>query len=188
MNTSYKIGIPSYIINSVFAFQQKEYWCWTASITNILRAYGIYNVSQEQFAKNVCGVDVRGNACDCAATDFDITQSLNFYGDDQYGDHFTVQAPLIQYSPDINKIYDELNNNKPILVAYYSNSMEMGHAVIITGGECVVQDGVTYVTKLYIRDPSPDSLNKLYNGRKEVNNVQNFLNAIYAHWYVDVYK
>jgi len=66
--------------------------------------------------------------------------------------------------------------------------MPMGHAVIITGCECEVRNGITYVTKLFLRDPAPDVLNRVFNGRKEINDVTAFLNAIYAYWYVGVYR
>jgi hypothetical protein len=187
-NYKYQTGISSQIMNAVYAHQQKEYWCWTASITNVLRAYGINNVSQQQFAKNVCGVDIHGKTCDCPATNYDITRSLNFRGYDQYGKSFKVNAPLRVAKLDINKLHKELNSNKPVLVAYRNNSMPMGHAIIITGCECEVKMGTTYITKLFIRDPAPDPINKLYNGRKEIKNVTGFLNTVYAHWYIDVYK
>lgn len=186
-NRKYQVGISSQIMNAVYAYQQKEYWCWTASITNILRAYGINNVSQEQFAQNICGVDLWGNACDCPATNYEVTKSLNFRGTDQNFRSFEIKAPLNEFSPNIDRLYKELSENKPVLVAYKTNTF-IGHAVAVTGCECEVRNGTTYVTKLFIRGPSPDTINKICNGKKEVKDVQAFLKRIYAHWYVAVYK
>ena len=187
-NNAYQVGISTQILNAVYAYQEKEYWCWTASITNILRAYGIRNISQEDFAQNICGVDLWGNACNCPATTYEITRSLNFRGHDQYYSPFRVEAPLHLTQPKIDKLYEELSAKRPILVAYGANYVQMGHAVIITGCECEIRGGGTYVTKLFLRDPAPNALNKLFNGRKEVTDVPAFLKTVYAHWYVSIYK
>jgi hypothetical protein len=41
----------------------------------------------------------------------------------------------------------------------------MGHTVVITGCECKVRNSAIYITKLFTRDPAPDVLMRVFNGR-----------------------
>lgn len=181
--TTYQIGVSRRLMNTVYAKQQSEYLCWAASITNILKAYGIYNITQQQFATRICGVKAN-----CPATNYDISRSLNFSGYDQNGYYFEVKAPLGYYKPNLSRLFEEIDLKKPVLVAYQYPNMQMGHAVLITGCEYQIRNGRKYITKLILRDPSPDIINQIYNGRKEITDVTGFLNSIYAHWFVNVYK
>jgi hypothetical protein len=166
--------------------QQKLFWCWTAYINMILKLWEIRNVTQEEFAEKVCGIDRYGHACNCGSSSTDISRSLNFRGYDQSGMPFRVNTPLIESSPETTIIFYELLTPRPVLVAYRIPNSTLGHAVIIMGCEYYYEDGMYYITKLVIRDPSPDFVNIISQGRKEItgNDVAFFLRSIYAHWYV----
>lgn len=184
----YTTGISTNLLNAVYAPQKKDYWCWSASITMILNAYGIQNVSQTSFARDVCGIDEYGRACNCGATDLDISRSLNLNGRDQHGRQFQVKAPLYTSTPSLTRIFNELENQRPVLVAYRYAGMPMKHAVIITGAEYHIQNNTKYISKLIIRDPDPDIWNQMNDGRKEITDVTGFLNSVKAHWYIHINK
>ncbi len=185
---TYNTGISTNLLNAVYAPQKKDYWCWSASITMILNAYGIRNVNQHSFARVVCGIDKNGRAYNCGATNLDISRSLNLNGRDQYGQHYQVKAPLYTAAPNLTRLFNELENKKPVLVAYRYPNMPMKHAVVITGAEYYIENNTNYVTKLIIRDPDPNFWNQLNDGRKEITDVPGFLNSVKAHWYITVYK
>lgn len=186
-SNTYQIGIPSNIMNQVYALQRKTLWCWSTCIEIVLKAYGI-RADQSQIAKIVCPVDYFGFPINCAADQNEITKALRLSGFDIYGNKFKVIASLKKHPVNLSRLYVEIMNNKPVIVAYKSGKMQMGHAVIISGAECRVIGGEIIIEKLFIRDPDSAILNQINNGRKVITSVAEFIDSIYAHWYIDIEK
>ena len=183
----YVAGIPSWKMNQVYASQKKDKWCWSASISMVLDSHDLA-VSQEVIARDICGVDFFGNSRNCPASPFQISRSINVNGTDALGRNFRVIAPLRKNRPDIFALINELKNDRPVIVAYYNPDFKSSHAIVITGCKFIVKNGVTYLTKLYVRDPWKTSETQLTNGRRVIGKVDAFFNVIHSYWYIQVQK
>lgn len=181
----YDVGISSDMLNQVYAHQNKTQWCWSASISMVLRYYG-FEISQHEFAQQVCGVDIFGNPGNCPAYPTEISRALNVYGNDDNGKAFAVEAPLRSGSPDLSFMLEQLLCDRPIIIGYYNPDFRSGHAVVITGCRCEDIGGTTYIRQLYVRDPWKDAANIIHRGRKVIDNVPEFLSRVHSHWYVEV--
>lgn len=176
------IGANSVTFNSVYAHQKKPNLCWAACIEMVSRYYGI-SVSQNEFAKQYCGVDFWGNAKDCPASVDVITKSLNWC----YKTH-CIGTTAFYGSPDLNYLFALIESGQPIIVAYSQGEYMPGHAVLITGLSYIKKGFTNEIQSIVVRDPDPNKYNRLLNGRKEYSNPQAFLGKIYAWWYPTVSK
>lgn len=187
MRRKFKAGIPSWRMKQAYAPQQRDQWCWSASISMILSAYEI-KVHQYTLARDICGIDRNGRAINCPALPFEISQAINLHGHDDNGIYFKIDAPLRSNTPDIIELINELIARRPVLVAYYNPGGRSSHAIVLTGCEYETEGDWVYLTKLIARDPEDNFWNTFENGRREIKNVKGFLNSIHSHWYVKVYK
>jgi len=181
----YYDGIDSTVFDNVYAEQRNTQWCAAACIEMIGRLYGV-NVSQEELAKNHCGIDMYGNAYNCPATIEVISSNLNFCRSNRCAQTLCIKPSLEKGQPNANRVICELQRGNPIMIGHAVPNSNVGHAVLITGAEWSCQNGKHLIHKLILRDPWPSRENKLSNGRIVVNAPRNFVNTIYAHWYISV--
>ena len=172
-------GIETGIFNTVYAKQKQANLCWAASIEMALKYYGL-DISQDEFAAELCGVDIWGNACDCPGPTDIITKNLNRC----YVTH-CLNSQSNSGTPNAAYLFQLLKDNKPVIVGYHTGG-SVGHAVLVTA--------VTYERTVFgdipfsitVRDPDPDPMNQLRYGKKTYR-ISEFLPLIY-HWWVPSVK
>jgi hypothetical protein len=140
-----------------FGRQRSQNWCWAASLQTLIRFHGL-PVTQEQIVTRSFG----GLIDRPASSAFEIAASVN-------GWMFTdgVRASMIQAvgddsSPDGLRIRDELENDRPGILALANETGGGGHAFVITSLTYrVVPNGLGGMTiapmSVKLRDPWPES-------------------------------
>lgn len=166
------IGIPHQIVQRHFAFQEGPQYCWAACTQMVLSLYG------EERAQS--DIDVRGNG-------------LNLFGwfPDRSGNRYSIENNFNDIfisrfrctsedgAPDLNKLFDELQNNRPMIAAYWENP-ESHHAVLLYGAEYNQVNDRVFVHKIHVADPFP--------GRGLVYwDVTQFLPSMSSHWLIQRY-
>lgn len=171
------IGIPTEIFDFVAASQERDMWCWAASIQMILNFYGV-PVNQEQIVSRTYGLPLNEPGTDQA-----ISASLNGWGINANGRHFTVQSSVAAGPPSPAILFRELSHGRPILLTFNPGAL-IGHAVVITSASRIR----TVVTSLVYRDPAPTLENRANKGRVELfkNDLAQFLPYVRSHWLVSV--
>jgi hypothetical protein len=171
------IGISTEIFDFVAASQERDMWCWAASIQMILNFYGV-PVNQEQIVSRTCGLPLNE-----PGTDHAISASLNGWGINANGRRFTVQSCVAAGPPSPAILFRELSRGRPILLTFNPGAA-VGHAVVITGASSTR----AVVTSLVYRDPAPTLENLANKGRVELftNDLAQFLPYVRSHWLVSV--
>jgi hypothetical protein len=178
------VGIPSNVFNYSSASQQKDQWCWAASIQMIFNYYGV-NISQDQIVARSYGQDpATGELPDWPGSFQIITQNLNNWSVDNNGIPYTVGASLFWQAPSPVYLIQELTQQRPVLIAYMSGPNTQ-HAVVITGCSYIQTSNGPFIQTVIVRDPWPSQENILNKGRVEYPGI-NLANSITAHWYVRV--
>jgi len=177
----FKVGIDTSRFDKVYAKQENSMWCWAACLEMIMRHNGV-NISQDEFAKHSCGVNWQGIPNNCPASFNVITNYLNSFWFDAT-DEYCLSASLNYGTPDLFRVYNELNLGNPVVVSYRNSNAVIGHAVLITGIEGYFLHDSMFVTKFIIRDPWPRLESYFTRGRIEKNNAREFANSISAHWF-----
>lgn len=187
MITRYEIGVDSSIMNTVYAHQQNSMWCWASGIQMALDVSGL-SVSQKEFTRDLCGVDVFGRINNCPASNDEITAYLNGCGWDNYGMQYCVKARLHSIELNATHIIDNLNEGYPIIVAFREPFARYGHVVLISGAD-VSEDlytGIITIYRLIVRDPANTIPNRMRKGRYYVS-AADFIRKIYSWWTPRVY-
>jgi hypothetical protein len=160
------VGIPSNVFNFYSAAQQKDEWCWAASIQMVLNYYGI-NIRQDQIVARSYGVDpATGDIPDQPGSLQTVTANLNNWSIDNSGTRYVVRAAFSYGAPSAAYLIQELSAQRPILVSYMP-SPSSGHAVVITGCSYIPTMGGPLIRSIIIRDPWPSDDNIQNDGRVE---------------------
>jgi len=149
----YAVGIPSEIVesgcNPSFRGRQRQSkWCWAASTQMLLNLHG-FPVSQEQIVKKIYGalVDQVGTAQQVAA-------AMEGWKADVKGRPRYISAKIL--SVDLRTMFDELSQGYPTVVMLkHPNNSAGGHALLLTGMEYRMYNGMPVVEKVHLRDPLP---------------------------------
>ncbi len=184
---TYSAGIDTRNFNIIYSHQRQTNWCAAACIQTIAAHYGI-EISQEDLARNHCATDHFNNPRNCPATDYVITGNLNFCHNIYHNQlkRVCISSTLEKGDIDFNAVIRELQENRPVMVAYRPQGSSIGHAVIITGITWQCDNGIHYIQQLVIRDPWPSQENINNYGRKVITNVRDFESRIFSHWYISI--
>jgi len=161
-------SLDEFSVSENFNFQETPVWCWAASIEMCLDYYG-FDVSQPEIVARTFG-----GAIPAAGNWIQITQNLNYVGQDAKGKNVLVSASVYWGSPSSEVIVNHLKNNNPIIMAFHNPSTFIGHAVVITGVEYSVINGRVKIHNVTVRDPFPYSPAHVANGGRVTypNNIQ----------------
>jgi hypothetical protein len=108
--------------------QEKTNWCWAASIQSIFLTKGL-EVTQSKIVTAAYGSPVNRTA-----PGFDRTlKVLNGLAVSTDGSTWEVSASAGNTFPNANWLYNELQNNKPVMIWYQDNTSN--HSIIINGGK-----------------------------------------------------
>lgn len=149
--------------------QHKPYWCWAASISMVLNHLGV-NVAQEEVVARTYGWGVNGDPPNLTANPQQITNNLNSW----IGNSYRVNSTWISGSPTIEILMRELQNNRPIIIAYDR------HAVLLTGINYNVNPGGISINQVVVRDPWPTPLTIANQGR--IVYAGQFINRVHNYW------
>jgi Papain-like cysteine protease AvrRpt2 len=178
------VGIPRQSFDFYAASQQKDEWCWAASIQMVLNYYGV-NIVQSEIVSRSYGIDpVSGDFPDWPGSYDLITRNLNNWSIDNSGQRYLVSANSYQGAPNPTELVQELSAQRPILVSYMP-SPTSGHAVVITGCSFYPMPNGPLIQSIIVRDPWPSAENIQNEGRVE---FQAFALAklMTAHWVIRV--
>jgi len=181
------VGIPTSHMDFFASRQIGKQWCWAASIKMVLNAYSIA-ITQKQIVQRTYGSSANGNLPDWPATYKTIHKNLNNWSFDKNGQKYSVKATIGFGRPSHIWLINELNSQRPVIIAYKSGPIT-GHAVVLTGlafAIKTIKPATITVNKLIYRDPWPDKENIQNKGRKEVSGL--FANKIEAYWSIRVFK
>jgi hypothetical protein len=171
------VGIPTDIFDVVAASQERDMWCWAASIQMLLNFYGVA-ITQEQIVSRVYG-----QPHNQPGTDQAITASLNGWGISARGKRFVVQSCVAVGPPTPAVLFRELSQHRLILLTFNPGA-SIGHAVVLTSASAVGRN----VVSLVYRDPHPTPANIECRGRVELltEELARFLPCVRSHWLVSV--
>jgi len=180
------IKINSKLLDNTYR-KQKGKWCWAASISNLMRYYGI-EVSQEKIVKTAFKLDNYKRLPNKGASVETIDFCLNGSGIDRAGKRFTISAQAFTGIPDALTLIKEIEAQRPVYIAY-KNCPTSGHAVLLTGITYEMQDTVPRITSLIMRDPTPETYSTTFSelrGEKHITNAKQFAKSIVMSWYVRI--
>lgn len=159
------VGIPRERFDYAYSSQHNSEWCWAASIQMVLNYYGI-RISQEDIVARSYGVAPGGRLPDWPGSFQTITANLNGWSIDDGGQVYTVSAQLGWGAPPPTLLLTELNNQRPVILAYM-NGPGSGHAVVSTAASFIPWGTGPIVQSIIVRDPWPTQTNIAANGRVE---------------------
>jgi hypothetical protein len=177
------VGIPSARMNRYAAAQRASQWCWAASIQMVLNFYGVH-ITQPQIVARTYGMDPDGPLPDWGGNLPGITANLNNWSIDNLGRRYTVRAEFRWGPPPPSDLYRELQQGRPVLVAYRSGPVS-GHAVVITAAGFSSSPSGLIPRSIVVRDPWPSEENRARLGRVEYS-FDEFAQLIDAYWYIRV--
>jgi hypothetical protein len=177
------IGIPSDSLDTHFAQQRNGMWCWAACIEMLFEIYGV-GVSQEMIVDRQFG-SMPGGLLPNKPGGFEhMHESLNHFGIDYRGRHYTVMSALYPGPPSPDVIVRELRERRPMLLSY-SSRPNMNHAVVLTGAEIVTEGGIQRLKTFVVRDPWPQAENVRRRGRRE-HPARELVTKTVAHWLIRI--
>lgn len=107
--------------------QERSSWCWAASIQSIFLTKGL-EVTQSRIVTAAYGSPVNRTA-----PGFDGTLNvLNGLAVSADGSTWKVSASAGNTFPNANWLYNELQNNKPVMIWYQDHTSN--HSIVINGG------------------------------------------------------
>lgn len=176
-----RAGLPTHWLDFVAAAQQEEMWCWAASIEMILKRYGV-PTTQPQIVTNAYRAPLN-----LPGTDEAISSNLNGWAITVDRRRVIVRSFVVPGLPDAEVLIKELRQRRPILFALNTGTI-VGHAVVVTGVEYVVNFFGLHVTSLTYRDPDPTPENVANRGRVQLvgHELSQFLSSVRSHWIVSV--
>ncbi len=176
------VGIPSSKMDYVASTQKKPQWCWAASSQMVLNYYKVA-ITQSQIVERTYGKDMYGNLPDWAATLETIHLVLNNLSVDNRGNQYIVNAQFGKGTPEPLFLIDELSQQRPVIIAYQSNTG--GHVVVVTAVSYTESDFGPVIKSFIVRDPKPTEENKLAHGKVEFD-AATLSNRITAYWFIRV--
>lgn len=179
------VGIPREQFEFVASAQHNSQWCWAASIQMVLNYYGV-NINQAQIVARSYGVGPMGQLPDWPGSFQTITANLNNWSIDNNGTPYVVTAFLGGGAPTPAILLEELNNRRPVIVAYQSGP-NSGHAVVITAASYTPSPYGPIVQSIIVRDPFPTPENVQNRGRREYPGAA-LAQIMSAYWYVRVQR
>lgn len=177
------VGIPRERFEFVTAAQQNSQWCWAASIQMVLNYYGV-NINQSQIVARTYGSGPMGQLPDWPGSFEAITRNLNNWSFDNNGTPYVVTATLGGGPPTPAILLEELNNQRPVILAYRSGP-NSGHAVVVTAASFVPTMYGPMIQSIIVRDPYPTLANIQNRGRVEYPGAA-LAQVMTAYWYVRV--
>lgn len=152
-------------------------------------------IESEGTAKIRKTVDTGRESLDAARSDFDrwgrplitgasdeaITQALNKWAVDTYGNRYRIIGLYSWGSPNEDQLIQQIIKKKPVIIGYETGG-KMRHAVVISG----IDYSGNRISSVIIRDPWPSKENFDRQGRQE--RARDFLKTVTAYWYIDVYR
>jgi hypothetical protein len=160
------VGIPANVFNFYSAAQERDEWCWAASIQMIMNYYGV-SITQDQIVARTYGVDPStGQIVDQPGSNETITANLNNWNIDNSGRRYMVRARFSFGPPNAGYLVQELAAQRPVLVAY-TPAPGSGHAVVITGCSFIPSLNGPMIQSIIVRDPWPSDQNIQHDGRVE---------------------
>jgi len=108
--------------------QEKSNWCWAASVQSIFLTKGL-EVAQSKIVTAAYGSPVNRTAPGFYGT-LNVLNGLAVSTD---GSTWKVNASAVNRFPDAKWLYNELQNNKPVMIWYQDNTSN--HSIIINGGK-----------------------------------------------------
>lgn len=176
-------GVESSLFDSIYSHQLGNNLCWAACIEMNLRYKG-FEFPQLELASHTCGTDAWGNPYDCPATHEQLTRHLNIQWQED-GFCYYITAPLRMGSPNLSMLLEQLQSGNPVIVAYQTPNMPIGHAVNITAVDGYWLNGRYYIQNVIIRDPDSNRQNVAAHGY-QVKDARTFLSTITAYWIIDI--
>lgn len=176
------VGIPTSHMDYFAARQLRKNWCWAASIKMVLKYYGVA-ITQKQIVERTYGTDKFGRLPNWAASYKIIHRNLNNWDIDNDDNKYSVTAKIRFGRPNHIWLINEINAQRPVIVAYNTGATT-GHAVVITGLSFVFKKPTPTVIKIAVRNPWPSKQNIASKGRKTYSGV--FANKIDAFWSIRV--
>lgn len=155
-------------IRRVTAEQERPQWCWAACIQMIMRYYNV-RVSQKEIVRRSFGTDPYGNLPDLPGSLEMITRNVNGWGieNEADGKPYAVTC-LLTTNPNMIPfvMHTGLEDNRPVLIGYNTESEGVGHAVVVTGITYTgtFEEGNYQITSITVRDPWPGVGKKTYVG------------------------
>ena len=137
-------GIDPEKMDTVYATQERDKWCWAACIEMVFTYWG-HPVSQKEIVRQTWGTDV-----DMPAQPYQIVSDLNRRWVDSDGDEFRVAGDV--FSANASTAAQDLANDCPLILG------SLGHAMVVTA---ITYQGVpnayaaATVTGVTVRDPWP---------------------------------
>jgi hypothetical protein len=165
------VGVASGAFQNSYSEQDRDEWCWAASLQMIYSYHGL-NVPQSEIVRRSYGVqDASGTLPNWAGSFQLITANLNGQGVDDNGTAYTVKSSLGFGAPPPQVLVHELSQQRPLLLAYRP-SPTGGHAVVVTGASYIGSQSAPTITSIIVRDPWPSDANKARDGRVEYSGAQ----------------
>lgn len=149
----------------------------------VLSYYGV-STTQKQIVARTYRTGEFGRLPDWPASYRTIHKHLNNWNIDNNGITYRVRAKINYGAPPPRLLLTELNNKRPIVLAY-SNGDGTGHAVVISGASYSIRNGRLIIATVVVRDPWPSDENKATLGRVEYYG-RDLANIMDAHWLVRV--
>lgn len=147
--------LDSNFADQVSQDQINRQWCWAASISMALSAYG-HRITQEEVVRQAWG-----GMINMPVVPIQIVTGLNRTWTDSKGKKFQTKASLI--AKPINGAYRELANGHPLIVG------SLGHAMVVTAmGVFITSTGNVIIDYVTVRDPWPLNQRKRFMTRQEV--------------------
>lgn len=168
------IGFRTEEVQQFAAMQKGTQWCWAACIQMVLGSQGIL-VKQEDIVQRTYGCDPWGRLPDWSASDQTITANLNGWAHRVDGRRVSVRARQFPGAPSPETIVTELNNRRPIVMAYRTSPVT-GHVVVCTAATIAQWPQGSQLNSIIIRDPM--------SGRHEI--LPMALNSVVGYWLIDV--
>jgi len=183
------VGIPSDHLNYVVSSQRTPMWCWAACIEMVLKYHKV-DITQEDIVTRTFGTNWMGNPPPFGATIDIITRNLNNLSVDRKGLKYFVQAQVLPSMMQDEEFLNELNLQKPIIIAY-GPTINSGHVVVLTAASFIQTPQGSKIKTFVVRDPYPTEQTIQTCGKIEYNNFALPQNGglpapIQAVWFVDV--
>ena len=171
-------GLKTDTMNYFAAEQEKQNWCWAASIQMALSAKGI-DISQEAIVQKTFGT-----TNDHPGSWLDIFNNLNGWMKTRSGTKVHLKTTVVEGAPSLETLKTELDSGTPVIIGYNTTGSSVGHAVVITAVIYEMTTRGPEIIRVIVRDPGPSHSDK--RGKREMEASE--FNQVEAHFVITPFE
>jgi len=164
--------------------QEKDNWCWAASIQMILEYYNVFK-TQTEIVDRTLGRNYYGELPNLGGSVQMISDNLNKWEVDYTGRPSQIKSVFYAHPPSPEELVYFLKNKQPIYLSYKSSS-STNHAIVITSCRYYDTPNDPQIVDFTVRDPWPSKENVRADGLIKYN-YSTFSSLMNYFWIVNVH-